>query len=380
MRRLLTAVAFACVLPGAQAQLPNDVTGTMAMPQVRNRIYVADVAINHIVDGRMHIVDADTGRYLGLLGTGFAGQFTQSPDGSEIYVATTYLSRLTRGERVDVAEVWDARTLELKHEIPIDSKRAQALPYRGYLRVSSDGRLLYVMNATPAVSVSIVDLQAKKQVGELDIPGCWGIYPAARHARRFATLCGDGTMATFTLNDDGTPRADGGRDNSERFFDPDGDALFIHGEQDGDLYRFVSFRGTVVGIDAGDARARETERWSLLASPEDRAKRWRPGGYQPFAVDRKAGRLVVGMHPGGKEGSHKTPAAELWTFDLKTRKRLARLPGQAAIAVAVPASGDRMVYAIDGMKNALVVLGGAGMKVRHRLEPIGDASVGLESR
>ena len=49
------------------AELPLDERGTLAPAKVRHRILVGDVAINHIVDGRVHFVDADTGRYLGLV-------------------------------------------------------------------------------------------------------------------------------------------------------------------------------------------------------------------------------------------------------------------------------------------------------------------------
>jgi methylamine dehydrogenase heavy chain len=379
MRRIVTVLAFACGMTEALAQLPLDKPGTMDMSQVRNRIYVGDVAINHIVDGRIHIVDGDSGKYLGLIGAGFAGQFTQSPDRRELYVATTYLSRLQRGDRVDVVEVYDADTLAFKHEIPIAATRAQALGYRGYVRTSADGRLLYVLNATPAVSVTVVDLQQKKQVAEVETPGCWGIYPAAGHPRRFSTLCGDGNVGTYTLNDDGTQPAQGGRENSDRVFDPDGDALFIHAEQQGDTYWFVSFKGDVVGVNMGGARASGVARWSLVKG-SDPKKAWRPGGYAPLALDAGRGRLYVAMHDGGREGSHKMPAKEIWAVDLASKRRVARLPGQSAIALHAPSSGDPMLYAIDGMKNALVVMGGPKYAVRHRVTPIGDASVLLESR
>ena len=379
MAPVALSLALACLLSPAAAQLPLEQTGTLPMPSVRNRIYVGDVSINHIVDGRVHIVDGDSGKYLGLIGSGMAGQFTQSPDKRELYVATTYLSRLQRGERADVVEVYDADTLAFKHEIAIEKRRAQALTYRGYVRTSADGRLLYVLNATPAVSVSIVDLQQKKQVAEIDTPGCWGIFPAAKHTRRISTLCGDGTVATFTLNDDGTQPAQSGRANSERLFDPAGDALFIHAEQAGDSYWFVSFKGDLIALDMGQEKASQQSRWPLVLG-EDRKQAWRPGGYAPLAFDANRGRLYVAMHKGGKEGSHKLPANQIWVIDTKTKKRLARMPGHSAIALNTPASGDPLLYAIDGVKNALVVLGGPKLSVRHKVAPIGDASVLLESR
>ncbi len=371
-----------CLLGAATAShaaLPvDDVKALPAVPSVKNRVYVGDFAINHIIAGRLTFYDADTGRFLGVLGTGFAGQFSQSPDRREIYVATTYLSRGQRGERTDVLEVWDADTLAFKYEVALDAKRAQALNYRGYLRTSADGRLVFVQNATPATSVSIVDLQARRIVGEIESPGCWGVYPAAGNPRRFSQLCGDGTVATFTLNDDGTPRS-GGRANSDKVFDPHGDALFIHGEQERDTYRFVTFTGNYMAMDFGAEKARKLESWSLLDA-EGRKGRWRPGGYQVLAYHPPSGRMYVGMHAGGREGSHKLPASQIWVYDVASRKRVARLPGDGAISLTVPSTPDRMLYVIDGLTNSLVVRGGPNMQVRHRQTPLGDSPALLEAR
>jgi methylamine dehydrogenase heavy chain len=401
MRQVFTALVctLACVLwsPVVHAELPIDTVGTMTMPSAKNRVYVADIAINHIVDGRLHVVDAQSGKYLGLIGTGFAGHSTQSPDGRELYVATTYLSRLQRGERIDVVEVYDADSLRFKYEIKISSNRTQALNHRGYVRTSSDGRLLYVQNATPATSVSVIDLKEKKQVAEIDAPGCWGIYPASKHARRFSSLCGDGTIATFTLDEDGLPAKEAARANSPVFFDGDRDAWFTHAEQLGDQYFFLSFLGRLTAVDLGGAVAQASEPWALVsradsrlvASPKPRVKggpvpapkgSWRPGGYQPFAINAALKRLYVAMHEGGREGSHKTPASEIWVLDMDAKRRLSRAKGVNAISLTTPRSGDAMLYAIDGVKNALVVLNASATKEQQRLAPLGDAVIQLESR
>ncbi len=370
----------------AAAELPLDERGTLAPAKVRHRVLVGDVAINHIVDGRIHFVDADSGRYLGLVSAGFAGQFTLSADGRELYVATTYMTRLHRGERVDVVEVHDVESMSFKYEIPIEPRRAQAVGYKGYLRTSSDGRLLYVLNATPAVSVSVVDLQQRRQVAEIDAAGCWGLYPAARHARRFSMLCGDGSIATYTLDEAGRLPAQGGRENTGKVFDPQADALFISAAQMGDTYWFASFAGHLVAFDLGQARASKGQSLALPAmagvvnGKSARAQGWRPGGYGPLALDAQRGRLFVAMHPGGKEGSHKMPAAQIWVIDIASGKRIAVLPGQSAIALHVPRNEDQpMLVAIDGMKNGLVVMSGPRYRVSQSVVPIGSASVSLDS-
>jgi len=94
-------------------------------------------------------------------------------------VATTYLSRGDKGERADVLEVYDTRTLVQKYEVVLPPRRAQTLAYRGLVRTTANGRFVLVQNATPATSITVVDRQQRKVVAEIATPGCWGILPAS---------------------------------------------------------------------------------------------------------------------------------------------------------------------------------------------------------
>jgi methylamine dehydrogenase heavy chain len=354
----------------AFAQLAPEEVTTVPAITAKNRIYVLDIAINHIADGKLHVVDGDKLAYLGVVGTGFAGQIIQSPDGKELIVATGYLSRGQRGDRADIVEVWDADTLTFKYEIPISDKRAMALNYEGLVRLSADGRWLFVQNATPATSVTVVDMQARETVGEVAMPGCWAVYPAASNPNRFAALCGDGTIATVTLDDSGNVAS---RGTTQKVFDPDEDAWFMSGEQEGDRYHFVSFQGRLITVDVAGDTATAEKPWSLVPAA-DRKKGWRPGGYQPIAVHN--GRLYVAMHPGGAEGSHKNPAAEVWAFDIAKKRRLARMPGRNAIALETSSDGSKL-YALDALKAEVVVYDRLGPKPRIRSMQVGETSVQL---
>ena len=369
---LTGAVALAAVAAGpAAAQFKPDEVTTAPPIAAKNRAYVMDIAINHISDGKLHVVDGDTLGYLGVIGTGFTGQIILSKDRKEIYIATGYLSRGQRGERTDIVEVWDADTLEFKYEIPISDKRAMALNYEGLVALSSDGRWLYVQNSTPATSVTVVDMRERKMAGVIDMPGCWAIYPADSHPNRFASLCGDGTIATVTLDDSGNVTS---RANSEKLFDADADAWFMQGEQDGDRYYFVSFKGNLSAVNvAGDTATLEGS-WPLVRSTADVKKNWRPGGYQVVAIAN--GRLYVPMHSGGAEGSHKNPANEIWAFDLATKKRLARLPGHNAVSVEASSDGTKL-YAMDVHKMELVVFDRLGAKPRVRSTQVGEVALQL---
>ena len=380
----LCALAVCAAMPAMAAapmapplELPAETLGISSLEgKALSRVYVADVAISHIADGRIRVFDAVQGKFLGMISTGYAGNFTLSPASDELYVATTYLSRGSRGERTDVLEVHDTQTLGTKYEVILPTRRAQALNYRGLVRTTGDGRFVLVQNATPATSITVVDTRERKVASEIQTPGCWGTLPAGKGAR-FSMLCGDGKIATITLNDQGQMAT---RQVSEKFFDADTDAWFHHAEQVGNRYWFVSFNGQLTEMDLGGDVARKIEsKW--LVSPAERKKGWRPGGYQNFAIDPQGRWLVVGMHPRGAEGSHKSPAAQLWVFDLMSGKRVAAHAGKGTAAMTFSRNGERL-HALDGVTGAMHVWRWNGTGQLQPLASVakaGEASLHLES-
>lgn len=338
------ACAFVALLPFiAQAQeplQPEQVT-IEPIPAGTPKLFVADLSIEHIVDGRVRIYDANSLKLLGMTGTGFLGQIYIPPKQDVFYVSTSYIEKITRGKRTDWLEVYDSNTLLLKSEIPIATTRAQALNYRPLLQGSSDDRWIFAQNATPATSISVVDLKAQKQTAELPNAGCYGIYPASGNGLHFATMCGDGTFGSYMLKEDGSAAE---RKASEAIFDADKDALFIHGERDGDNRIFMSFTGNIYVVDLEGETAKLVEKIEMTKGIEGD---WRPSGYQTHAFHPKSGVLFVLMHKGGTEGSHKNPAEEIWAYDLRNKKLLSRSPTTTAFSVGVGQGDDPVVYAID---------------------------------
>lgn len=358
--RASLALALGAAFGPARAELPvEQPTVAVMAPATPYRLYLSDMVISHFVDGKLMLIDGDSLKLQGQVALGMAGHATLSPDRSEIYVSTAYFSKLNRGERSAELDVYDAQTLKLKAEIAVPNKHAQSMPYRGAVRASADGRYVFLQNATPAQSVTVVDRQAEKFVTEVPTPGCWMIYPAQSVPNRFATLCGDGTMLTVTLDAQGQVAE---RRKSAKFFDADADALFVAGEQDGDRYTFLSFHGDVQVVDVGGAEAQPQPRWSLL-SAADRKAGWRPGGYQPLSLQRESGRLYVAMHPHGKEGSHKEPAREIWAFDLASQTRVARLPGDKATVLATSRGAAPRLFAL-ATENGVITAYALGAKPR----------------
>ncbi len=341
------------------------------------RVYVADVVISNIVDGRLRVFDARAGKLLGMINTGYAGNFALSAKADEVYVATTYLSRGGRGERTDILEVWDAQSLAFRHEVVLPPRRAQTLNYRGMVSVTANGRFVLVQNATPATSITVVDLAERKVAGEIATPGCWGTLPAAGHPARFAMLCGDGKLATVTLDDKGQVAE---RQLSDKLFDADQDAWFATAERVGDRFFFLSFKGTLTEVDLSGPVARPgTAR--LVVNAADQKRGWRPGGYQAFAVHPSGRWAVLAMHDQGREGTHKMPAKQLWVLDLESGRRLARVPGQGVASLTFSKSGLRL-QALDAVSSALRVWDwqdGGKLKVASVIKPSGHSALHLES-
>lgn len=381
---LALPLSLATSLAGAEVKKPEplpeeEIRVERATPPDGNRLYVSDFVFNHMADGRVHVVDGRAGRYLGMVMSGFGALTTVSPDGKAIYLATTYYPRLYRGQRSDVVEIHDAETLELKVEIEIPAKRAQAVSYRSMLVASSDGRFLYVQNATPATSVTVVDLHSKKFVAEIQTPGCWSIqaWENVHRGHRFSTICGDGTLLTVTLDEAGQPSS---RERSPRFFDPDKDPIYVHPEMLGEDRYFVSYYGNAYKVSLSGDQPAFTAPWSLLDA-KDRKQDWRPGGMQVTTLHRASGTLYVNMHDHGYEGSHKNPSTEIWAFDLASQKRVARIPSNGAVALAASQSAAPLLYSLNPEKGEIMVRRIApGYPTLHTMSGIGETSVVMEVR
>lgn len=326
---------------------PEKVTaGTI--PEDLKRVYLVDLAINHIIDGRAYVLDADKLDVKGIIELGFLGLLYAPPKSNKVYVASTYYDRLTRGKRADVITIFDAGTLKPLDEIPIPNKKVQPIQYRPLFTGSADGKFLYVQNATPATSITIVDI-AKKSSAEIPAPGSYGTYPSIGNSTHVSTLCGDGTFGTYALNAAGT---EGKRQASAKLFDADKDAWFIHGEKNGTNYNFVSFNGVITTVSLDGDQAKLVDSFPIAQGVEGD---WRPGGYQPIAVDPAKGVAYVLMHSKGTEGSHKNPSEEVWSVDLKTKKVVSRSKAPPMTSLTIAADGASL-FGINPLEAAVVKL------------------------
>ncbi|MGC1343066.1 MAG: amine dehydrogenase large subunit, partial [Candidatus Binataceae bacterium] len=265
----------------------------------------------------VYILDTDAQKMLGQLNGGYLASFVAAPDASELYMVGTFYSRAWHGTRTDAVEIFDARTLEFKSEVKIPPKRLLIVPKNNSAAVTTDGRFMLIANMTPATSVSVVDLKSQKFVGEIETPGCVQVMVSG--ARKFSSMCADGSILTVNLDDAGKLK---GRKQSKPFFDPSKDPVFDQPAIVGTTAYFDSYHGMIYQVDLSGDEAVAAPGWSAL-SDEDNKANWRPGGWQTISATAD-GNVYLLMHQGG-EWTHKQTGKEVWVFDTAKKTRVARI-------------------------------------------------------
>lgn len=338
MKRL-TLIGCACLglVPAAHAQdpiEPETLTVELAIPPGPN---VFSVDQDWGGASRINVLSADDLSNKGNITPGLQVQAVLSEDGATLYTTSNYPERIVFGPTVTVLHEWDVSTLSLKREIEIPARSAMVETQPAMLSLVDDGKYVLVQNATPATSVTVVDLAAGAVLAEIPAPGCWGAIPAATGAA-FLTLCGDGSMAVHGFAPDGTA--------SEPFwladaFDPDLDPLFTNPGQAGEDLYFVSFNGNIVHVTFTGTEAAVAGAFPITEGTEG----WAPGGSEVIAYHADTGVAFVLMHSGAADGSHKDPAEEIWAVDVAGQSVLYRSVANHEKSITVTQSSPPVVFA-----------------------------------
>lgn len=359
---LLAALGASPALAAPPAPLPEEpIPSVASLPgdYPKGWVLVHDLNFMSILDGRVAVID--TGNPVQpLKGTVRAAQFANmlyAPAKREIYTAETFYSRLTRGERSDAITIWDTATLQPKGEILLPGgKRHLGVTYTGTFQFTNGDKWALVSNFTPAQSVTVVDLELRKVLGEIDISGCSHTYPTG--ARGFTSFCADGSLISVQLDDKGAVASS---KTIAGVQDIDNQAMFQMPAMAGQTAWFVTQRGQLKGFDLSGAVARPLTARLSVGSAEGGQPEWRPGGWQVIAAD-PGGRLYVLMSPHGVEGSHKDGGTEVWVVDPASGKRTSRIVLQAhssSIAVTSEASPRLIVSRPDAVIDVYDAASGA---------------------
>jgi methylamine dehydrogenase heavy chain len=324
------------------AELPTaEEHPTVTLPEASPHwVYVLEPVFPHLISTKVWIIDGDSLGIVGMINGGYTANLGVA-DGSELYMAETFWSRGSRGDRIDVVTTFDGRTLDPKGEVVLPQGRFLVVPKKYDGALTTDGRYMLSFNMDPATSVSVVDVENQSYVADIETPGCALMFPSG--PRRFSMICADGSMLTVTFDESGEVATT----RSEPFFDAQNDPVFEHpgfSTKDGQAY-FISYRGMVHPVDLSGGQPQFGEAWSLLA--EEEKGHWWPGGWQVAAYHPGSNRLFVNMHE-GTMWTHKHAGEEVWVFDLDSRERLERIPTEhGAFSTIVTQDDQPLLYTLS---------------------------------
>ena len=283
---------------------------------------------------------ADDLSVVGTVDAGAQSHFAISKDGKTVYMASGFYSRLSSGEGEHVLQIFDVDTATLTKEIQLPLKVSQYTDDASLMQLSADEKYLYLQNATPATSVTVVDLEKGEVVQEVPSPGCFGIYPTLE-GHSYSTICGDGTFTTMTLSVDGTSFES---KKSEVIFDPEEDPIYLSFDRAGSDLLFISFKGVVHRL--ADAEGVITA-VSTTPIAEGVEGDWGTAGYTVVSYNEPNGILFVPMASGRYDGSHHHDAEEIWAYDLANQKLLYRSPVEGITSVITTDDAVPTLFGLD---------------------------------
>ncbi len=310
-----------------------------------------------------YLFDGDSGAMQGSINKpSYAPAITVDTNREMFYVPASYYSRGIYGERTDVVVFNAMDTLAPVAEVRIPAKMA-AIGHRGMSNLVGQ-RFLVIFNLTPAMSVSVVDVEAREFVDEISTAGCGMVFPVPQ--RRFLQLCGDGTLQLIELDRQGK---EAGRERSEKFFDIDEDPVFDYAVPTADGWLLITYEGQVIEVSFADGM-QIGESWSLLTD-EDVEERWRIGGNQPFTYNAATGTLLTLMHQGDVD-THKDAGTEIWGFNLNTQRRGYRTVLEApAGGINVSRDADPRLFVVSSVPNTVLVYNAVTGRLLNTVEEAG---------
>ncbi|MEE4186219.1 MAG: amine dehydrogenase large subunit [Gammaproteobacteria bacterium] len=323
VKRLVFSIFASVLAASASAQEWDTVLGEpLEMPEMGPHWF--SVRGN----GSAYLIDGDTGSVGGTLELSkFSPAIRPHMDRGRIYAYGSFYTRNTYGDRTDVLIVYDTATTLPVTEIEIPPKAA-GIGHPGMIGLIED-RFVGVWNITPAISVSIVDIESNEFVGEISTPNCAGVYPVDGG---FISVCADGTAQIVTLASNGE---EGSRSRSDVFFDLMEDPVLDYAVPSAEGWIFMTMNGMVFEVTVDSGKVSVSDGWSINPPdtgatdrngiPLDGDDDWRLGGRQPFAFSPTTGVLAVVMHQGGGQETFEDPGTEIWAFNMATQRRGYRL-------------------------------------------------------
>ncbi|MCI4590471.1 methylamine dehydrogenase [Sphingobium sp. BYY-5] len=320
------------------------------------------------------IFDGESGKMKGMVETRRLADMAIDPAGRYYYVAETIWSKGDRGTRQDMVSIYDSRTLNLLTEVPLPGRILIGSRKNNFI-VSDDGKTAYVYDFSPTSGVNIIDLDKKKFVAAIELPGCASLMP--NPGVGFSALCSDGSLATVAVKG-----AKGAITHTQPFFDATNDPIFDNFAYDRKKKKttFLTYTGQIYTAQISAMPTVSTP-FSIQAAAGIRSGEtkplelnWYPGGRQPMALHRASGQLFVLMHM-GEYWSHKASGSEVWQVDVAARKVVKRFTLKEPMNnIDVSQTAKPLLY-MNGEKGEVLVLDVATGEEKHKIEKAGGGII-----
>lgn len=320
--------------------------------------------------GGTRIFDGATGKMRGEIDNSNRGDVAIDPAGRFYYVADTIWTKSDRGTRQDFVAVYDATELKLQTEIPIPG-RIIVGGFTKNMILSDDGKTAFVYNYDPASSVNVVDLEKRKFVRAIELPGCASLIP--NPGIGFSALCSDGTIATVAVTG-ARPKITHGAP----FFQAAADPIFSNFVYDTlkKQVTMLTYSGLVYQATMG-ANPVPTAPFSLQEAagvPKGETRplvvNWLPGGSQLMALHQPSGHLYVLMHK-GEFWTQKEGGEEIWDLDLAARKVVKRRPIKEVVNnIEVTQDAEPLLF-VNDKEGTTYVLDAKTMEEKRKIEKTG---------
>ncbi len=336
----ILALGVATLSPTA-AEFETPTVETLPDHEGQGWFWATGLRMPNATDGRAFLFDQE-GKQLGQLSTGywFANLIPADTRG-ELLTVETYFSRGTRGTRTDIVAAYDPKTLSPTWEVKIPPKRLNPLKVTGTAVLTQDEKYLLVVNYTPAQSVSVVDLDDRRFVQEIETPGCSVLYEGGN--RDFFSICGNGGFLHLRMADDGQLSV---VERTAPLFDPVADFLSIAASRIGNTWYFVSKENYVYTIEMTEAGIKLEDQWSLVSKSE-RGSKWGISGFHHTAVHEESGRLFVLMHQ-GEPHEFEGPGTHVWVYDVAQKKKIKEIAmNDLTVGIGVSQGENPKLLALD---------------------------------
>lgn len=320
------------------------------------------------------IYDSVTGKLLGQVETPTLGDMALDPKGKAYYVSQTIWTKGWRGTRQDLFTVYDSTDLKVQADIAMPG-RLLVGGRKNNVIVIDEGKTALVYNYSPASSVNVIDLEKRKFVKAVELPGCADLIP--NPGVGFSALCNDGSMATVTLAGAKSSIA-----HTAPFFKATDDPVFDNFAYDKAKKQVVmlTYTGQVFTA-AMSATPTISEPFSIQqaagmkpagTAPLELA--WYPGGGQPMALHRASGHLYVLMHK-GEYWTHKDGGEEVWDVDLAARKVVKRVAIKGEPRSIEVTQGDSPQLIMAGEDETVRTIDVATWTPKHAIEHAGGGVI-----